>query len=557
MSEQSGAPVRAVDHGGRLNILFVFTDQERYFSNLPPGLSLPGHERLWRTGTNFAQHYVSAVMCTSSRAVILTGLQTADNRMFENTDMPWAPELDPKIPTIGHMLRKAGYYTVYKGKWHLTKRFDQHEPDRLFTRDMEAYGFADYASPGDVVGHTLGGYEFDHLIAGSAITWLRRKGVALNANGTSWCLTVSLVNPHDIMYFDTDAPGAVRQNTGRLLQALSRPPERAFYKASWEQALSPTNTQDLRAPDRPHAHAEYQDAWDVFLGHVPNEPERWRRFSNFYINSLRAVDAQLASIMQELDALGLSDRTIIIFTADHGELGGAHGGMRGKGPFAFEEAIHVPLIVHHPDVQGGGEAKALTSAIDIAPSLLALAGAERESGELAGRELPGKDFTPLLGGGAAKVDAVRDSVLFTYSCIATNDAGMIRAAADAVLSGKSLKALAASGVEPDLRKRGSLRSVYDGRYKFTRYFAPVERNHPGSVDELFAHNDVELFDLRDDPAEARNLAAAKPVDPGLIGAMNSKLERIMDAEFGPDDGREMPDLSGRKIAWTLPTNAID
>ena len=48
------------------NILFVFTDQERYFRKFPDGMSLPAHERLWRSGTTFTNHYISAVMCTPS-----------------------------------------------------------------------------------------------------------------------------------------------------------------------------------------------------------------------------------------------------------------------------------------------------------------------------------------------------------------------------------------------------------------------------------------------------------------------------------------------------------
>src|SRR5262245_45146377 len=99
-----------------LNILFIFTDQERYTAKWPTGLSLPGHERLQQTGVTFTQHYTSAIMCTPSRSVILTGLQTADNKMFDNCDCPWQQSLSPKVPTIGHMLRKAGYYTAYKGK---------------------------------------------------------------------------------------------------------------------------------------------------------------------------------------------------------------------------------------------------------------------------------------------------------------------------------------------------------------------------------------------------------------------------------------------------------
>src|SRR5262249_25588458 len=100
------------------NILFLFTDQERYFPQLPAGYALPAQERLARTGVTFHNHYCPAVQCTPSRSVLLTGLQTADTGMFENTDLPWIKNLSTTIPTVGHMLRKAGYYTAYKGKWH-------------------------------------------------------------------------------------------------------------------------------------------------------------------------------------------------------------------------------------------------------------------------------------------------------------------------------------------------------------------------------------------------------------------------------------------------------
>jgi len=96
-------------------------------------------------------------MCTSSRAVLMTGLQTADNRMFENADAAWVKPLPTSTPTLGHLMRKAGYYSAYKGKWHLNKDFESTDPDRLFTTEMGAYGFSDYAWSGDLLAHALGG----------------------------------------------------------------------------------------------------------------------------------------------------------------------------------------------------------------------------------------------------------------------------------------------------------------------------------------------------------------------------------------------------------------
>ncbi|WP_237216796.1 sulfatase-like hydrolase/transferase, partial [Falsiroseomonas oryziterrae] len=533
------------------NLLFVFTDQERYAARLPAGLSLPAHERLARGGVTFHAHYCPAVMCTSSRAVLMTGLQTPDNRMFENTDVPWVTRLAPDIPTIGHMLRAAGYHTAYKGKWHLNDSFDVAEPDRLFTREMEEHGFADYNGVGDIIGHALGGYHFDHLIAGSAVTWLRRHGRVLQDEGKPWALFVSLVNPHDVMFFNTDAPGQAVQDSGTLIQRPQRAPDHALYRATWDTPVPPTLTEAFDAPGRPAAHGEFQRMWNIVLGHIPPEPERWRRFHDYYINCIRNVDNSLSALLAELDLLRLADRTAVVFTADHGEMAGAHG-LHGKGPFAYEETTHLPLYVTHPDVRGGQDCRALSGHIDLVPTLLGMAGvAPGRVAELARRTLPGKDLTPLLANpGAAGANALREGVLFTYSGLSTNDASLWQAVATARAAGLDPKEeLRRQGFQPDLTKRGSLRSVFDGRHKFTRYFAPTQRNRPTTLDELYRWNDVELFDLQADPTETRNLAADRARNAPLVEAMSAKLERAIAAEIGADDGREMPDFP--RIEWTL------
>lgn len=546
------APQRAGNGDqSRLNIVFVFTDQERYRAGWPPGLSLPGHERLQRSGVSFLNHYCPAVMCTSSRAVLLTGLQTTDNGMFENCDVPWVEDLSTSIPTIGHMLRHAGYYTAYKGKWHLNREFDGANPDRLLNEEMEQYGFADFNSPGDLVGHTLGGYFFDDLIASSAITWLRRKGRPLADQGQPWCLFVSLVNPHDIMYFNTDAPGQKVQDTGNLFMHAARAPEHELYRAKWDVPLPDSLTQPFDTPGRPKAHGEFQRSWDYVLGQIPPEPERWQRFNDFYINSSRAVDGQLVKMLRELDALGLTDRTIFVFTSDHGEMAGAHG-LRGKGPFAYQQNIHLPFYVVHPDVNGGQQCRSLSGHIDMVPTLLAMAGVgATKRAEVAGRELPGKDLTPLLTSpGTAGLHAVREGVLFTYSGLATNDSGLWRIAAEAKASAKSpVIALLKQGYVPDLKKRGSLRTAFDGRYKFSRYFSPLDYNRPSTIDELYQANDLELFDLSADPDEMVNLAREPTKNTELVLSMSNKLETLIKAEVGIDDGRELPNIPF--VTWTI------
>ncbi len=551
-SAPSPAPSRTgLPSASKHNIVFVFTDQERHFAQWPSGMSLPGRERLHADGVEFTNHYCPAVMCTSSRSVILTGLQTADNGMFENVDLPYVKSMSTEIPTVGDMLRTAGYYTAYKGKWHLNSDFETAQPDHLFTKEMEAYGFSDYVWPGDVLTHTLGGYTYDNMIGGSVVSWLRDQGRSLADDNKPWALFVSLVNPHDIMYFNTDAPGEQVQDNGRLLMHAARAPKNALYEKHWDVGLPDSLTQSMTEPGRPAAHGEYLKAWGYTLGTIPPEQERWSRFSDFYLNSIRSVDQQVTLLLDELDALKLADNTMVVFTSDHGEMGGAHG-LRGKGPFAYQEAIHLPLYIKHPDVSGGQQVTSLTGHIDLAPSLLALAGVPTGAvGEIAGRDLPGKDLSPVLSDPAgADEHSVRDAVLFTYSGLATNDSEVIRIVADAKAANQDPKqAMAIAGYKPDLSKRGSLRTMFDGRYKFTRYFAPTQRNVPRDIEELYRFNDVELFDLQTDPAEMTNLAAKKGDHADLVMASSAKLEALITHEIGLDDGREMPDFDN--IDWTI------
>jgi arylsulfatase len=186
------------------------------------------------------------------------------------------------------------------------------------------------------------------------------------------------------------------------------------------------------------------------------------------------------------------------------------------------------------------------------PTLLAMASVGPEkSGTIAGRELPGKSLLPVLDKpGSAGLHAARDSVLFTYSGLGANDSGLWQRIAAAKAEGKNPAAsLLKAGYVPDLKKRGSLRTVCDGRYKFSRYFSPLDHNHPKNIVELYQWNDVELFDLEQDPGETKNLAADKEAHRELILAMNGKLEAIIQAEIGADDGRELPNIP--RVDWAI------
>ena len=247
---------------GPYNIVFMLTDQERYFRSgeLPRDYGLPAHERLRSRGVTFTNHRINSCVCTPSRSVLYTGQHIQHTKMFDNTNFPWITSMSNEIRTVGDMLRDAGYYTAYKGKWHLTKEFETVNklgtPTKIFTQEMEDYGFSDYFGIGDIIAHTRGGYLHDGVIASMAASWLRGKGRDLAAEGKPWFLAVNLVNPHDVMFYDTDAPGTAVQSE-RGITHVARDPVDPLYAKQWEFDLPASHAQPLDAPGRPAAHRDF------------------------------------------------------------------------------------------------------------------------------------------------------------------------------------------------------------------------------------------------------------------------------------------------------------
>jgi arylsulfatase len=562
-SETGAASLATPPTGGPYNILFILTDQERMFrpGELPADYHLPAHERLIKRGTLFENHCIGSAVCTPSRSVLYTGQHIQHTRMFDNTNFPWISSMSTDLPTIGHLMRDVGYYTAYKGKWHLTKEFETVNelgaPTKIFTKEMEAYGFSDYLGVGDIIGHDRGGYLHDEVISAMAVNWLRGRGMDLSAQKKPWFLAVNLVNPHDVMFLNTDRPGEAVQNRN-ILGHIRPEPKDPLYEKQWTFDLPKTYSERLDEPGRPRCHTDYLRSHDALMGHIANEDWRWKRRHNYYLNCLRDVDRSIATVLDEVDSLGFSSNTIIVMTADHGDLDGAHR-LHSKGATAYREQNNVPLILVHPALPGGKRCKAVTSHLDIAPTLVSLSGASAERKVAVSRKLPGKDFSPVLAAPEkAARDSVRDGALFCYNMFAYVDGEFLERAVETLRQpdgkAKLAAAVKAGQIRPDMKKRGAIRSIYDGKYRFTRYYSPREHHRPTTLEVLYAHNDLELFDLEADPLEQTNLALDRSKYQHLIEEMNAKLNALIDREVGEDLGQMLPKDPGG--GWVL-TGAVN
>lgn len=517
----------------RPNILMVVTDEERFHLPEVTGWSLPAHERLAEQSVSFTNHYAAATMCSSSRSVIYTGRHMPITEIHDNDNMPYVDPLDPALGTIGTMLRGAGYHCTYQGKWHLSKLYLDPENPVPTTDALEPYGFSDWNDWGDIDGGAWAGLRVDPVIAGQAVKWLRDRAPVV-AEEQPWFMAVNFVNPHDIMSFDFGGRPSIQLPPALAHAVVARPPaDVPVYRRRWGSELPSTIRDDLAgaAP----AVREYAEIMDSAFGAVADD-EHWRAALDFYLNCVRDVDRSIDLVLDALAASGQADHTVVIFTADHGDMVGSHG-LRQKGNFVYDENFHVPLMVSHPDVVGGTTTAALSSAVDLVPTLLDVAGLDRAAVATELPDLHGHSLVPALTGGT-----VREGVLTAVEAVTYLDAGFWHHfgdpdVADRVLSGE---------LRPDWAKRGFLRGYTDQRYSFGRYFSPLQPNRPRTVEELFADNDVVLYDRQEDPDEVVNLAT-DPANRELVGRLSAELEALIDDEIGEDTRcwvAERPQLLG-------------
>jgi arylsulfatase len=503
----------------RPNILLITTDEERANLPRPPGYVLPARERIAARGVRFSNYYTASAQCSSARSVIYTGRHVPITRIYDNDNFPYIEPLDPSLGTLGTMLGEAGYYCTYKGKWHLSNAYVDPSHPTSTTDALEPYGFHDWNDWGDIDGGAWAGLRVDPVIAGQAAAWLRGRAAAVAAD-QPWFMAVNFVNPHDVMSFDYGGRPQVQLPPNVAHAVVMKPPaDIPMYRPRWDFEV-PSNWSDDLSGAAP-AVREYRSMTDIAFGPVLDD-QHWRDGMNFYLNCLRDVDRSIDVVLDALQASGQADRTIVILTADHGEMAGSHG-LRQKGNLAYDENTHVPMIIAHPDLPGGTTTNALASAVDIAPTLLAIAG----SGDAVAERHPdlgGHSMLPALEG-----DAIREGVLVAVESVVTLDASFWRHFADPDVA----RRIASGDLRPDWRKRGFLRAYCDERYTFARYFSPLDPNRPRDLDALFARNDVLLFDRADDADEMGNLVTA-PTSRPVLEEYNGKLESLISSEIGED-----------------------
>jgi len=463
----------AATANGRLkgkNVVLFITDQERAIQHFPKTWAernLPGLTRLRRHGIEFEHAFTNTCMCSPARSTMLTGLLPAQHgvRYTLEQDMPAEQypqvELSTDFKNLGSVMAAAGYDVVWKGKFHCTKPA---APDGTWApSDLARYGFSRW-NPKDAGanqdldeggGGTYPGANNDErfMTADGDVAAGQEGALAYLGSAAAqeqpFFLVISLVNPHDVLFYPKNF-------------------DESGYPDSMldgEIELPATVGEDLAT--KPKAQQAFLRIFNL-SGQLPT-PKKQRAYLNFYANLMKASDAYLVDVLDALTSTGLLDDTVIIRTADHGEMGMTHGGMRQKNFNFYEEALRVPLIFSNPKVWPKAvSSKALVSHVDLLPTMASLFGAPAS----ARAKWTGVDYARNVADPDA--DGVQDYVVFTYDDFQAGQAG-----------------------GPYVPQPNHIVSIREERWKLALYYDPAGA---GAAE-------WEMYDLRRDPLERDNLAA--------------------------------------------------
>lgn len=374
----------------RPNILIVMSDHERA-DVLDPAhpCPTPHASRLAAEGVQFTSAYTVSTHCCPSRASFMTGLYPSGHGVFNNVQNPTALHtgLNPGVRTWSENLAAAGYTMRFTGKWHVSA--EENPADR---------GWQDF---GQVTGTGRHGrLTWEHPPAGPRdaetrrglhdCVWVPRNGwpdsllsavspgmstdtleyeqtqdtvaqiEALADSDDSWCVYLGWVTPHDPYVVPADYADRVS-------------PEEVWLPESWRDDLS----------DRPNLYTrQRQQLW----GQLTEEDFR-KSIARFWCLCVM-MDDFLGMILEALEKTGQADNTLVIRTADHGDLLGEHG-LFLKGVAPYEGSYHIPLLMRWPQgiARPGRPVTSLARILDLCPTLLEVAGAD---------PLPASDAHSLL-----------------------------------------------------------------------------------------------------------------------------------------------------------------
>ena len=344
-----------------LNIVFLMADQWRWDTIFRPGhvCHTPNLQRLAQHGVAFHNAFTCYPLCSPARGSLFTGLWPHQTGLMDNVDgMMFFPKgkLHPARKTYLERLRDdAGYEVAYCGKWHLGAgtAVERGIPHVVASDGgIPERGRGALSAP-QVDGETLSPYYSSFSRGKSRGQQVIEAGMdklaELAGGDRPFCAVISTWGPH--------FPHKVNRRYLELYADLADELP-ANYSRPFVQENKPL------MQSRPY--------WPC-QNTRPLSVEAWGQTCRHYWAFCSHLDEQFGRVLDKLAELGIADNTVVAFAADHGEMLGAHG-MFDKGPYLYEEIVHIPMIVLDPKGRCPVAPGGFVNLRDLFPTLISLAG---------------------------------------------------------------------------------------------------------------------------------------------------------------------------------------
>ncbi len=358
------------------NVLVILTDQLRYdvFSHMGDKIvETPNIDQLAAGGVVMTDAICSSPLCGPSRASLLSGCFGFDGKYtFKNCEPgkpgPWKEE----ITTVDEALDQAGFHVEYHGKWHTGQgHLDCYKKADIFGHHISAYESylaGKYERPAKDGEHkacryTRWPYRFwpiDEMMANA-----KKSGVPMPHHNEAGVIDV---DPEDTLTAWT------AKKTVRFLQSKPQTPFAVTCSilhphaplVACERYATMFDPADMPMPPNVnHSLDEKAPIPDA----VPADDSGLGQFIALYYGLVKELDDWAGKLLDALDESGCADDTLVVFTADHGELMGGHRTF-SKMRF-YEECLRVPLIFRYPNgISAGQRLRAPASGADVAPTIL-------------------------------------------------------------------------------------------------------------------------------------------------------------------------------------------
>jgi arylsulfatase A-like enzyme len=387
-------------HEHRPNILWLNTDHYAYAHHVALNRDLlrtPAFDRLCAEGVRFDNAYTVTPLCTPARASLVTG-QYPHRHGILNNDGHWGSRTKFKedAPLWSHALRSAGYRAAFFGKWHAEGPSGTTAQNRGWEGlTMPGYGFP-YGSPEYTAylgEHGLPDPEVEiewHLHDGHKRGRVRLADTSSFEYHESCGVLDAPVEAHEAYFLAHLAnrylEARARDGEAFCLRVDPWAPHQPYYVAAPfantvdPRSIPPYPSFGHTLRDRPAHHRLFHDQITQNTG--MRTWDDWQPVVARCYEHIALVEHALTTMLETLDRLGLADNTLVLYSADHGDIIGAHGGMFDKGWLMVEETMRIPLLMRWPQqIASGVRSHALLSNLDLVATIRDAVGAPADRGD--------------------------------------------------------------------------------------------------------------------------------------------------------------------------------